>query len=296
MASAAAVLAVLGLLGCAVLGWATFQANKSLDRLRADQSVLGAQLEQVRSQAQSDRENATQQLAALKAELGQQVAEIGSKVNDQAKQLAQVIASAPPNWRAVAQSVAASVVLVKCGDSTGSGFSVNLGKLPVGYKSGILTNAHVVQGCGVGTDEVSYVRNSKTTTAVLANLDYRPDDNRDIALLLSTEAIPALSAGPPPQQGDAVATMGFPLGLPSNFTTGVVSHVYEDGWIQTNAPISAGNSGGPLMDDKGRVLGITTWSIVYTPEAEPRPTQNLNFAEPLSNACGFVAGTCPFAS
>lgn len=295
-ARAATALAVLALVGCAVLGYSTVRGNQRLDQLREEQAALTSQLAQLRSAAQSDRDSASQQLAALKADLAEQVSALGSKLSDQAKQLSQVLASAPPNWRAVAQAVAASVVLVKCADSTGSGFAVKLGALPGGYQSAILTNAHVVRGCAVGsTGEVSYVRDNRTTPALLANMAYQPDDNKDIALLLSKERVPALAAGPRPQQGDPVATMGFPLGLPSNFTTGVVSHVYDDGWIQTNAPISAGNSGGPLMDDKGRVLGITTWSIVYTPEAEPRPTQNLNFAEPLSNACGFVTGTCPFA-
>jgi len=296
-ATTATTLAVLALVGCAVLGFLAFRAFGDLEQVRRDQAETAAELSTLRAQADAERETSSQQLAALKAELSGQLAALGSKLTVQEKQLAAVVDSAPPDWREVARRVAQSVVLVKCRESTGSGFAVTMPGLPAGYRSAILTNAHVVQGCKVGSlNEVSYVKDGTNTGALLADAAYQPDDNRDIALIYTRETIAALSPGPAPQQGDEVATMGFPLGLPSNFTTGVVSHVYADGWIQTNAPISAGNSGGPLLDDKGRVLGLTTWSIVYTPEAEPRPTQNLNFAEPLSNACGFVTGSCPFAA
>lgn len=76
--------------------------------------------------------------------------------------------------------------------------------------------------------------------------------------------------------GDTVVAIGNPLGLESTVSTGIISALREsDGYTiyQTTAPISPGNSGGPLLDEHGQVIGINTATI---PDG-----QNLNFAIPI---------------
>lgn len=82
-----------------------------------------------------------------------------------------------------------------------------------------------------------------------------------------------------PKIGDDVFTIGNPIGLDFTITNGIISAIREkDGYgqvFQTNTPISAGNSGSPLIDMNGIVLGVITYT--YT------EGQNLNFAISLVN-------------
>lgn len=73
--------------------------------------------------------------------------------------------------------------------------------------------------------------------------------------------------------GEAVMAIGAPRGFSNTLSTGVVSQVRVlDGrrLVQTTAPISGGSSGGGLFDEKGNLIGITTFGI--------RDAENLNFA------------------
>jgi S1-C subfamily serine protease len=63
-----------------------------------------------------------------------------------------------------------------------------------------------------------------------------------------------------PDVGDQVLAYGSPFGLPDTVTKGIVSAVRGD-YIQTDAQISHGNSGGPLLNTRGEVLGITTYDL-----------------------------------
>ena len=84
--------------------------------------------------------------------------------------------------------------------------------------------------------------------------------------------------------GEAAIAMGSPLGLEGCVTTGVVSAVREMGdWgtvIQTSAPISSGNSGGPLLDAEGQVMGMVQFTLVKG--------QNVNFAIPATTIAELI--------
>jgi thiol-disulfide isomerase/thioredoxin len=107
------------------------------------------------------------------------------------------------------------------------------------------------------------------------------DREGDIAILELAKLPPKLKALPLgakvfPRQGDAVIAIGHPQGLSFTVTTGIVSAVRKTSelppdirnkqrapadrvWVQTSAAISSGNSGGPLLDEGGRVVGMNTW-------------------------------------
>lgn len=85
-------------------------------------------------------------------------------------------------------------------------------------------------------------------------------ENHDLALLkVDAHQTPMLQPGPTHAlvQGNPVYAIGNPAQLRNTVTSGIFSG-YEGGYIQTNAQISPGNSGGPLIDPQGRVLGINT--------------------------------------
>ena len=149
-------------------------------------------------------------------------------------------------------------------EGIGSGFIIN----EEGY---ILTNYHVIQGA----QEISVtLSNDVTTTAQVVNYD----ENQDVAMIKITDEsveIPAtveLGDSDALQPGEEVIAIGTPLSteLSSTVTKGIISATsrsvaVESGvtmnLIQTDAAINAGNSGGPLVNTKGEVVGINTSKI-----------------------------------
>ncbi len=145
------------------------------------------------------------------------------------------------------------------GESTGTGFVVS----DDGY---IVTNAHVVEGAKTATvkfgedKEIDAVIKGTDVNSDLAVLKIDPKEHDLTPLELgSTEGI---------KVGDPVAAIGNPYGLDRTLTTGVVSALAREirglnnfpikDVVQTDAAINKGNSGGPLLDSGGRVIGINS--------------------------------------
>lgn len=155
-------------------------------------------------------------------------------------------------------------------DTTGSGFAVAGNRL--------VTNAHVIEGCA----RVSLAggRSAKV---------YAVDRRNDLALLevngLNTSA--TLRAGRL-RQGDAVSVVGFPLAgvlaSGAQVTSGNVSALAgmqnDSRFIQISAPVQPGNSGGPLVDASGNVVGVVVSKLNASKMAEITGDipQNVNFA------------------
>jgi len=110
-----------------------------------------------------------------------------------------------------------------------------------------------------------------------------PDDSRDLVLLvLPGQGLPALplrSLGDV-RVGEPVVAIGHPLGLHDSVSDGLVSGMRADDGgftlIQTSAPISPGNSGGPLLDRQGRAIGVVSFKSAAT------AVEGLAFAVPAS--------------
>jgi serine protease Do len=144
--------------------------------------------------------------------------------------------------------------------SLGSGFIVD----PSGY---IVTNNHVIEGA----DEVSVTLQDNTT--LKATIVGR-DESGDIALLKvkSDKPLPTVDFGDSSASrvGDWVLAIGNPFGLGGTVTAGIVSargrDIHQgqyDDFIQTDAAINRGNSGGPLFNMDGQVIGINT--AIFSP-------------------------------
>ncbi len=172
-------------------------------------------------------------------------------------------------------------------DSTGTSFIAATGRL--------LTNNHVVEGCAR-----MVARNftgQEQAARVLAT-----DRKRDLALLEVPPAFgPALTfrAGPEVKRGESVVTYGFPLfGLLSagpTLTTGDVSALSglrdNQNDYQISAPVQPGNSGGPLLDQQGNVIGVVVAKLNAARIAEMTDgdiPQNVNFAVKGGPAVDFL--------
>ncbi|MCG8586119.1 MAG: trypsin-like peptidase domain-containing protein, partial [Pirellulales bacterium] len=158
---------------------------------------------------------------------------------------------------------------------SGSGFLIT----PDGYA---LTNSHVIHG----RDSVS----ARTTDGDRIEAELIGDDPAtDLALVrLAARELPAADLGDSEtlRVGQLVIAMGDPLGLHSTVSAGVVGAVRRsmrgqegrliDNIVQHSAPLNPGNSGGPLVDTHGRVVGINTAIVAMA--------QGLGFAVPANSA------------
>src|SRR5688572_23350518 len=144
--------------------------------------------------------------------------------------------------------------------SLGSGFIVD----PAGY---IVTNYHVIEDA----DEISVIMNDGVTT--LEAMLVGRDPKTDLALLKVTPKAPLPAArfgdSDRARVGDWVIAIGNPFGQMGTVTAGIVSARnrgiggdYDD-FIQTDAAINRGNSGGPLFNMNGEVVGVNT--AIYSP-------------------------------
>jgi len=150
------------------------------------------------------------------------------------------------------------VVEIAAGQGQGSGFVYD-------GDGHIVTNQHVVEGA---TSVSVKFWNGKTYDAQVVGTD----PSTDLAVLKvnapASELFP-LSLGDSSKLavGDAVVAIGSPFGLEGTVTSGIVSalhremtspnHFAIDNSIQTDAAINHGNSGGPLLDSQGKVVGVT---------------------------------------
>lgn len=162
-------------------------------------------------------------------------------------------------------------------EQTGAGSGVVVA--PDGY---ILTNSHVVQGA-------RKVRASLTDGTTVEAGVVGEDPATDLALIrANASGLPYASFGEPAglRVGQLVIAMGNPFGFQSSVSTGVVSALgralrSQDGRlieniIQHTAPLNPGNSGGPLLDSRGHVVGINTAIIAMA--------QGIGFSVPADTA------------
>jgi Trypsin-like peptidase domain len=175
----------------------------------------------------------------------------------------------------VFEQVSPSIVVIKAGNSLGSGVVYALDNSGLTPSSTILTNCHVVKG----HTQVTVERLGRSGTAIVKICDVE----RDIAVISLGGVLPPVRVRSTPLKvGEVTFAVGAPQGLELSISQGIVSQLRtsvlgNDPIIQTTAAISQGSSGGGLFDGEGRLIGLTT---LYFKEG-----QALNFAMPI----GFVA-------
>jgi hypothetical protein len=188
----------------------------------------------------------------------------------------------------IAKKAFASTVLVMIEDADGeivqgSGFVLR--------EHTIVTNMHVIEGAYRG-----YVKQIDNDTKHELEAILQADNSHDLAVLsVPSLPAPALPIGDSTRLavGDTVYAVGNPQGLEGTFSQGIVSsirHIDSGTLLQITAPISHGSSGGPILNERGEVVGVAvaTW----------KDGQNLNFAIPASylSTMNLAENPLPFVS
>ena len=261
----------------------------SVQLLKEDGSIICVPIPRL---SRTDREYVRIRLPQLTGETDNQTSR--QRVpEDAARGQTQKQVSSRDGWVDIISKVEPSVVRIQTARRSGSGFVVQRAN---GKVDAVVTNFHVIDG----ETEATVTFRDKRTAPVLGCLAF--NKGRDLALLqIQGGAIrkPLPIADSLPRKGAGVAAFGCPLGFNFTASNGIVSAVRtgeearsalmeikgrdaygflgydrDATWIQTTAPISHGNSGGPLVDSQGEVVGVNTWGEFGG--------QNLNFAIPAS--------------
>jgi putative serine protease PepD len=202
----------------------------------------------------------------------------------------QVVASTALTATQIYKQASAGVVAIKAvtwqGADSGTGIVLN-------DKGLILTNDHVVSGASSLT-VAAKGSSSLTRPATLVG----EEANKDLALIkvdpsgLGLEPL-TLTSSKTAQVGDSVYAIGNPYGLDETLTRGIVSALGRSisapnganitGAIQTDAALNPGNSGGPLLNDEGQVIGVN--SQIASQAA------SVNGSQPGSTGVGFAVSS-----
>lgn len=247
------VVVLLGLSGA--LAYQTWQ----LDQLSRDLADVDDQLAAL-DQAQEEEAGQQATLAARVAELEQAAGDVFDP-------------------EAIAEAALPSVFKVVAGDFTGTAFAV--GPAADDGSTNLFTNYHVVEQVWLAGDrEVFLEREDRRFPAEIVEVDR----GADVAWLRAEGSFRGL---PPTadelRAGQPIVAVGAPLGLSDSVTTGVISNTdreLPDGtgpWIQFDAAVSPGNSGGPVINAAEEVVGIAT--------RKASDFEGIGFAVPITTAC-----------
>ena len=218
----------------------------------ASDAALAKKIDNLQADTQSKINQLTDSVVQTQSELQS----VGNQIGTINQTISTLKASTSSDFSGIIGTAIQSVVTIRTDISQGSGFIIANG----GY---VVTNAHVIQGATSAT-AITYDGKSHSVTLI------GQDTNMDIALLKisdTTYPILPLADSSTVEIGQKVVAIGNPLGLQFSVSEGIVSAINRQGtnglndYVQTDASLNPGNSGGPLIDDTGKAIGINNFKI-----------------------------------
>lgn len=231
------------LISLVVLGVLIFKLNSELHQV---ESNLTSQVNKYQAQSQESINQLSKGLQDVSLSVSQQ--------QNSFEQQLSLLKSSQNDFSGIVEQSIKSVVSVGADNSLGSGFFVL-----DGY---VITNDHVVNGASK-IRVLTYDRKIYGATLIAH------DSVRDLALLkvdANYGHLP-LANSDELQVGKKVIAIGNPLGLSFSVTEGIISALNREGsnglrtYIQTDVSLNPGNSGGPLIDSTGEVIGVNNFKI-----------------------------------
>lgn len=220
-------------------------------QLKLNHNQLEAEIVGLTADTQSKLNELTENIVETKSEINSLDSQLGSID----KEFAQLKASASADFSDIIEEAVKSVVTIRTDVGQGTGFIID-------EEGFIVTNAHVL----AGASRVQAINsNQKTFDATFIGYN----SNLDIALLKISGNYEKLKLdnSDDVQVGEKVIAIGNPLGLQFSVSEGIVSATHRPGpneinaYIQTDAALNPGNSGGPLINKEGKVIGINNFKV-----------------------------------
>ncbi len=220
----------------------------------SDYNQLAKEINKLQADTQSKLNELTENLLLVKEDI-QQTKKNLTDIEAIRKEFDLLKASTGEDFSGIIENSVKAVVTIKTDVGQGTGFIITND----GY---VVTNAHLLSG-GKTIESTSYEKNKIPTELI----GY--DANLDVALLKIEGVYSFLELGNSDrtQVGERVIAIGNPLGLQFSVTEGIVSGIHRPGanelniYIQTDAALNPGNSGGPLIDKSGKVIGINNFKL-----------------------------------
>lgn len=181
------------------------------------------------------------------------------------------------------KKVTDAVVVIHAYDANGELAKQGSGVV-INDKGYIVTNYHVLEGC----EKLEVLHNKKLVPYIdIIGIDVEKDI---LILKIDKKKFPAIKIGDSKYLniGQRIYAIGSPLGFENTISEGIISGLrsYEENqrnFIQITASISAGSSGGAIVNDKGELIGISTLTV--------KEGQNLNFAIPIDEILSVEIGS-----
>ncbi|MAH03766.1 hypothetical protein CMI39_03200 [Candidatus Pacearchaeota archaeon] len=212
------------------------------------------------AETQNNINTLTENLIQTKDDLGETIKKLDVKIGSFDEEIDLLKASAGEDFSGIIESSVKSVVTIRTDVGQGTGFIIT----NEGY---IVTNAHVLadeQGrLASGIKAITHEQETINADFIGYNGEL------DIALLKISGDYNELILGNSEniQIGEKVIAIGNPLGLQFSVSQGIVSAIHRPGinkieaYIQTDAALNPGNSGGPLINTQGEIIGINNFKI-----------------------------------
>lgn len=163
--------------------------------------------------------------------------------------------------------ISESIVTIYCGTGVGSGFAFDLEGIDSGYNTYVVTNHHVIEDCTSDSSSLEVKHGGEKEIATKSEIVSWDSDN-DLALLQIAAKLPTLpEATDFARRGDWTMAIGNPgdddeTTLHNATTFGQIAYVLDEYWNYTSAVVNPGNSGGPLVNAFGEVIGVNTAHLV----------------------------------
>ncbi len=204
---------------------------------------------------QADTQNKLNQITTNVMETQDDLNSLNSQIGSISEQFSELKASAGEDFSGIIEKAVKGVVTIRTDIGQGTGFIISKD----GY---VVTNAHVLSG-GSQVQAITYKQDIINAQLIGYDTIY------DVALLKipgDQEAL-ILADSNDIQVGEKVIAIGNPLGLQFSVSQGIVSGIHRIGpnglesYIQTDAALNPGNSGGPLINKQGKAIGINNFKI-----------------------------------
>ncbi|MDP3966276.1 MAG: trypsin-like peptidase domain-containing protein [archaeon] len=225
-----------------------------------ENAALKAQISELSTSTDNKINEIASEVIITKSSLNEEISSLNANITSTNEQLVRLQDQAGTDFSGIIREVLSSIVIVRTFSSQGSGFFVN----GEGY---VVTNLHVIQNSNGEVSDVIQIitsdnkANSGTLVGYIQNLD--------LAVIKTTSGYGHLimEDSSNVKIGEKVVAIGTPEGLSFSATDGIVSAVGRTGfgtegsYVQTNAQLNPGNSGGPLINQNGKAIGMNNFKL-----------------------------------